>query len=388
MRSCTGLLPILLGLALSACSKEASYGVDGEASEEGGGYTFPVTFVEMQGGLVEEVSEFSGDVASKRHVYLAFERAGRIVDQPAQEGETVEKGQLLARLDNSVLDAELLAARAMEEVARVEREYAEKELKRFEGMGAAASDADRDSWKFEISLRTATEVQRAAETYRLEKQMEQGSLFAPFSGILVKRDLALGSYATQGATVFELVDLAHREIRLELPQAMAVSLELGIDVLIRSQALASGTLTAKLTAILPSTQSATRTFTGLIDLGPELDQEQQLLPGAYVLVQLETRSAEVESVVPADALVRTGEDWAVVVADEGTPPTARFVPIHILAHDGRRVAVVALEPGSLQPGVKIVVTGTDNVFPFAPLLLQAHQDPSATGLSLPSPSDS
>lgn len=385
MRSCKGRLLLLIGLALPACSPEVPSDVDAMAADAGGGYTFPVTFMEMKAGFVAELAEFSGDVASKRHVQLAFERAGRIVDLPAQEGSVVAKGQLLASLDQSVLEAELLASRAMQEVARVEREYAEKELERYEGMADAASDADRDSWRYEISLRTATEVQRAAETYRLEQQLKQGSLLAPFAGVLVKRNLSLGSYATQGATVFELVDLAHREIRLELPQALAVGLTPGLAVKIQNQALPEGELSATLTAILPSAQSSTRTFTGLIDLGPELDPEQRLLPGAYVLVQLQTRSAESQSIVPADSLVRMGNQWSLVVADEGTPPTARFVPVQVLANDGHRVAVAALDPESLQPGSKIVVTGVDNIFPFAPLLLQVHQDPVTTGLDLANP---
>ena len=388
MRSCIGRLLFLFGLVLTACSPEASSSAEGSDPGGGGVFTFPVTFVEMSAGYVAEVAEFSGDVASKRHIQLAFERSGRIVDLPAQEGDAILEGQLLARLDQSVLEAELLASRAMQEVARIEREYAEKELERFEGMAGAASDADRDSWRFEISLRSATEVQRSAETYRLEEQLKQGDLLAPFAGILVKRNLSLGSYATQGATVFELVDLDHREIRLELPQALAVGLSPGLEVKVKSLALPQGELSATLAAILPSTQSSTRTFTGLIDIGPKLDKDHYLLPGAYVLVQVQTRSAEVQSVVPTDSLLRQGEQWMVVVADDGTPPTARFVPIEILANDGRRVAVAALDPESLQPGANIVVTGVDNIFPFAPLLLQEHLDPVATGLNLATPTDS
>jgi len=388
MSTCKCRFLCLLGLVLFGCSEEIPVDVDSSSEESGGGYTFPVTYVEMQGGLVQEISEFSGDVASKRYAKLAFERPGRIVEILAHEGDVVEEGHLLARLDNSILQAELVAAQAAENVARVQREYAEKELKRFEGMGAAASDADRDQWRFEIDLRTATEVQRAAESKSLQRQLEQGNLRAPFAGVLVAREITLGSYAIRGVVVFEIVDLAHREVRVELPQALAVGWEPGLKVEIHSPALSEGMLKTTLQAILPAAQSSARTFTGLIDLGPAIDPEHRLLPGAFVNVKLETRRADVATVVPADALVRSGEQWSVVVADDGTPPTARFVAVEILANDGHRVAVAALEEGELQPSAKIVVTGTDNVFPFAPLLLQPHQDPIQDGMSLPSLSDS
>ena len=375
-----GIPFLLLGLVAAGCSPGSSeLGDLGAADGDGGGYTFPVTFVPIQAGKVEEISEFSGDVASKRRGHLGFERAGRIVAMEAQEGDTVEEGQLLARLDGSVLEAELEATRAMETAAEAQRVFAERELERVEGMADAAADVDRDQWRHEVAIRAATVVQRAAERKRLENLLAQGELRAPYAGVLVTRNLALGAYATPGASVFEIVDMEHREVRIELPQALASGLLPGLTVEIRSPALADGTLHAELSAILPATQSAARTFTGLIPLANGLDPERRLLPGAYVLVRLQTRQATTDTVVPADALVNTGFGWAVVVADGEEPPTARFVPVAVLANDGGRVAVAALDPGTLSADARVVVTGTDNIFPGAPLLLHAHRIPTSAG---------
>lgn len=388
MNTCKCRFLCLLALVMLGCSQESLIDAGSGVEESGGGYTFPVTYVEMKGGLVREMSELSGDVASKRFAKLAFERPGRIKKVFVHEGDVIEEGQSLARLDNSILQAEFVAALAAERVARIQREYAEKELHRFEGMGAAASDADRDQWRFEIDLRTALESQRSAERRSLERQLLQGELHAPFSGVLVTRKITLGSYAIRGSVVFEIVDLDHREVRVELPQALAVRLKPGLSVEIHSPALREGMLKATLKSILPAAQSSARTFTGLIDLPHGVDLEHRLLPGAYVRVKLETRRAEVATVVPADALIRKGEQWFVVVADDGTPPLARFVAVSILANDGRRAAIAAVQDGELLPSAKIVVTGTDNVFPSAPLLLQPHQDPSQGGRGLTSASDS
>ena len=279
MNTCQGISTFLLGLVVAGCTPNAPE-QEGTPEAEGGGYAFPVTFVHMRTGSVEEISEFSGDVASMRRTQLAFERAGRIVEMSAREEDSVQVGQLLARLDGSVLQAELEAAPALE-TARVQREYAEQELKRFEDMAHAAADVDRDQWRFEVALRSAAEVQRAAETRRLENQLLQGELRAPFGGVLVTRDLTLGSYATPGTTVFEIVDLEHREIRIELPQALATGLDPGLAVEILAGGLAGGKLSATLTAILPATRSAARTFTGLIpldlDADPDLHLQQSFL---------------------------------------------------------------------------------------------------------------
>ncbi|MFK5955902.1 MAG: efflux RND transporter periplasmic adaptor subunit [Planctomycetota bacterium] len=380
MSASPGRFLLLLGLVLVGCSKELSGTGAGMDAVESGGYTFPVTFVEIAGGFVEEITEFSGDVASKRKANLAFERAGRIVEVLAAEGDYVKAGQVLARLDDRVLEADLQAARALQEAAKVQRAFAQQELKRYQGMAEAAADSVRDKWRFEIALRTAREAQRSAETQRLERQLEQGSLRAPFTGVLVKRRLTFGGYALPGGTVFELIDLIHREVRVELPQSLALGLHPGLTVEIQSASLPQGSLTASLDAVLPSTQSAARTFTGLIGLGLDADPKQRLLPGAFVLVRMQTRSAQSNTIVPADAMVRWGDAWAVVVADEGMPPSARFVPVLILANDGTQVAVSSAEEGALKAGDLVVVTGTDNIFPHASLLLQPHRNPSPDGL--------
>jgi HlyD family secretion protein len=369
----------LLAFALAACSPEAPQDGEAAAQDDGGGYTFPVTFVEISGGTIVESAEIAGDVATQRRGEVAFERAGRIVALLADEGQHVAAGALLARLDGGVLEAELAAARATHVAATAQRAYAELELARYEEMAEVAADSERDQWRSEVAIRTATETQRGAEIQRLERLLAQGELRAPFACVLVKRGLTLGSYATPGAMVFEVVDLASREIRLELPQALASTLTPGINVEILADALANKPLPAKLSAILPSALSSSRTFTGLVQLGPDLDPEQRLLPGAFVRVRLQTRSATTETIVPADALVGSPDGWVIVVAEGESPPLARFVPVQILANNGDEVAVAPFEEGALVSGARVIVTGTDNVFPGAPLLLQAHKTPVAEG---------
>ena len=368
----------LLVFAMAACSPEAPQGGEA-AAQDGGGYTFPVTFVEIGGGTIVESAEIAGDVATQRRGEVAFERAGRIISLLADEGQKVDAGTLLARLDGGVLEAELSAARAALVAATAQRAYAQLELVRNEDMAEVAADSERDMWRSEVAIRTATEAQRAAEVQRLERLLAQGELRAPFDCVLVKRGLTLGSYATPGAMIFEVVDLASREIRLELPQALASSLTPGTHVEILADAFANKPLSTKLSAILPSALSFSRTFTGLVTLGPELDPEQRLLPGAFVRVRLQTRTATTDTIVPADALVESPMGWMVVVAEGDQPPLARFVPVQILATNGDEVAVAPLEDGGLVSGARVIVTGTDNVFPGAPLLLQAHKAPVTSG---------
>jgi hypothetical protein len=90
-------------------------------------------------------------------------------------------------------------------------------------------------------------------------------------------------------------------------------------------------------------------------------------------------TVEGRTVVPADAVIEDGLGARVVVLDrpaaadaqgeDGRPlaPTARIVPVRVLAADATRAAVQALDPAALAPGDLVIVTGADNVYPGASL---------------------
>lgn len=364
-------------LALSCSGEEptSSQGMDGEEGG-GGGYTFPVTFTTVARGDVSETVALAGDVATMRRATLAFERGGRIDVVQGEAGDVVEEGQKMARLDSDVLTAELQAAHAALRAANAEVEFAKKELARAEAMEGAVSDAERDQWESEVRIREARMKQRSAEEGSLLARLRQGTLFAPFDGTIVERHLTLGSYANPGDPVFEILDLAHREVRIELPQAMAQKLQPGIAVEVHSSALPDGPIAARLDAVLPSAMSQSRTFTGLVRLPADADPQHRLMPGAFVEVRLIARQAQDALMVPQDALIETPEGTLIYAIEGEAPPKVRLVPVMVLARSGKGVAVAPFESGALKAEDRIVVTGTDNVFPGAPLLLHPHRDPA------------
>lgn len=369
------------GLALCAfsCSSEepdAAAGMGGGEEGGGGGYTFPVTFLTVESGTVEETVSLSGDVASMRRATLAFERGGRIQAMNVEEGDQVKAGQKMAQLNDNVLLADKAAAVAAQGAAQAQEAYAEQELERAERMADVVADTERDQWSSEVSIRGAVVKQREAEVGRIVEQLGQGTLVAPFEGTIVKRHLTLGSYANPGDAVFEIVDLDHREVRIELPQGLAQELQPGLGVTVHSNALAGGPITATLDAVLPSSQSRTRTFTGLVRLPAGSDPGRLLLPGAFVEVRLIARRAADALVIPPDALVESPDGTLIYAIDGDAPPMVRLVPVMILARSVEGIAVQPFEPGSLEAGQRIVVTGTDNVFEGAHLLLHPHRTPS------------
>lgn len=372
--------PPFLALAalgcLISCAEDVQPAADaGGGGEEaaGGGFTFPVTFVPLETGDVEESVELVGDVETLRRAELAFERAGRVVEVAREVGEDVEAGALLARLDSAVITAELAAARAAADAARADADYAEAEVRRALALGDALAQSERDRWAAENATRSARAAQADAEVARLEAIEAQSFLRAPFAGTLVERRLTLGSYALAGTPVFELVDAQRLEIRLELPAALAAGVRDGDTV--RLQGADGAEWALPLVRVLPSADPGTRTFRALLRPDAGVVAAAGLRPGGFVRARLVVRRATAAAVVPRDALLEGPQGAAIMVADPGEgggPPLARIAPVVVLARDADRAAVRPLA-GELAAGIAVIVTGNDNVFPGAPLRLQEHR---------------
>jgi RND family efflux transporter MFP subunit len=367
------LLPLLGGMLCAACSEEAP------AVSMSGGFRIPVTWARVEPGRVVETVELVGDVLSRRWARLAFERPGRVVEVLADLGDDVSEGQLLARLDDDVIERELDVARALVASARAEADFAEREARRGSEAGVgvlSASEQDRRSAA--AATASARLAQREAEMARLAEVLAQGQLRAPFDGIVASREITVGSHAAPGQPTFTLVDLVHREVHLEIPAPVATAMTLGVPVELRVDDLPDLVVTGTMDELVPTASLSSRTFTGVVRLDG-LEGAEKLLPGMFTRARFAQTTAESRTVVPADAVLEDVRGAHLVVMDApaggGTPgedggsvaPTARIVPVRVLAADGVHAAVAALQPGALQPGDRVIVTGADNVYPGASL---------------------
>lgn len=368
--SSTAVLPLLF-LTLAGCGGEDA---PAAAAAGGGGFTFPVTFVEVEAGEVLESVAVVGDVGSRQRARLAFERSGRLTEVLAEAGDAVAAGAVLARMDDAVLRAEMKAAQAALEAARTDAQYAADESRRAQGLGDTLAESERDRLRTLASVRATQALQREAEALRLEALLAQSELRAPFEGLLTERGVTAGSFVLNGALAFELLDLRNLEVRVEIPASFAGQVREQDLVSVELPGLApDGELSLPLHAILPAPETGTRTFRGIVRL--DASAAPGLRPGMFVRVRLPLRTGRGIK-VPVDALVEGPQGALVVVAEPAAaagPPTARFVPVRVLARSAGAAAVESVEPGALAVGAKVVVIGSDNVFPGAPLLLQAHR---------------
>ena len=239
-----------------------------------------------QQGLTDGIF-VSGSLVPDEEVNLSFESSGKITDIFFKEGTHVEKGELLAKINDAPLQADLRKKQAQVKLMQ-DRLFRAKALLEKE---AVSKEAFQEA---EANL-AALE----AEIEGVEAQIEQTELRAPFSGIIGLRQVSVGAYATTTTEVATLTKTAPLKVEFNVPERYAGMLPEGTELTFTAE----GDLTtrnAKVYASDSRVDPETRTF-AIRAIYPNADGK--LIPGRYVNVNLVTQRFDNTLAVPSEAIV-------------------------------------------------------------------------------------
>jgi RND family efflux transporter MFP subunit len=180
--------------------------------------------------------EFAGEVVAPQSPAVAFELPGQLQDLVVDEGDVVEAGQVLARLDTQLLDAEARELEARAEEIDAELGLARRNLERIERLEAEslASAREKDELASRVRALEAGKARNQAALDGNRIRHEKSVLVAPFSASVRARLVDEGAVVDAGTPVFRLAQAEHREVRAGLPQAVAVGLAPGDRVRLRT----------------------------------------------------------------------------------------------------------------------------------------------------------
>ncbi|MGJ3244044.1 MAG: efflux RND transporter periplasmic adaptor subunit [Opitutales bacterium] len=232
-----------------------------------------VTLGEATRGNITSVVTATGKIFPEVEVRISSEVPGEIVELPVTEGQTVQKGDLLVRVNTDTLQAQakqqeasLSAARANAAQSRAQLLQAELDLKRIEGLFASdfATEDQLDQ------ARTALEVRRAAHeaaVFRIEQQemqveeardqLDRASTYAPIDGTISSLNSELGDRVVgtgqfEGTEIMRLADLSHMEVRVDVSEADIVEVKTGDEADIEIDALPGETFSGVVSEIASS----------------------------------------------------------------------------------------------------------------------------------------
>ena len=159
-----------------------------------------------------------GILLPDEEVDLTFETSGKITDIYFTEGATVQKGQLLAKINDAPLQAELKKLKAQMPLAE-DRVYRQKTL------------LEKDAISQETYQSVNTELEKLkADLELIESRIEQTELRAPFSGMIGLRQVSVGAYASPTVEISKLTKISPLKLEFSMNENQVAQIKPGTEI--------------------------------------------------------------------------------------------------------------------------------------------------------------
>jgi RND family efflux transporter MFP subunit len=354
------------------------------------------TVTERAAGTSASVLNASGYVTARRRATVSSKVTGKVIEVNVEEGMDVREGQVLARLDDSTLQAALRLYRAQLEAARrqipeseVRLEQARVQLQRQERLRRDGLNTpnDIDNAKAEVDsliarIASAQEQVKVAESQISVQQtaIDDTVIRAPFSGVAISKDAQVGEMispvsAGGGFTrtgICTVVDMRSLEIEVDVNESYIGRVKAGQPVTAVLDAYPDFQIPASVIAVVPTADRQKATV--LVRIGfKQLDP--RILPDMGVKVTFLRESdtaagaaspgaaAQAVTLVPA-AAVKTDNGTTFALVLNGTTVERRAIKTG--GTDGDRVEVVA----GLKGGDRVVIAPPPELTPGTPVIVK------------------
>lgn len=298
---------------------------------------------------------FAAEVRARTETRLSFRVGGKLVERPADLGEAVRAGQVLARLDPRDLQLAQQAARAGIDAAQASADQADADLRRFRELKEQGfiSSAELDRRETAAKAARAQLEQARAQAGVQGNQAGYAVLTATASGVVTAVEAEPGAVVSAGTPVVRLAHDGPRDVVFSVPEDRIAQ--------VRALAALPGAFTMRTwgsTEDLPVTvrevaaaaDPVTRTFLVKADTGAKAAAQLKLGQTATVTMRAPARPGVVK--LPLTAL-REDQGRTTVWVVEPSTMTLRLQPVQMAGADGNDAVVAA----GLAPGQRVVTAG-------------------------------
>ncbi|TMQ01615.1 MAG: efflux RND transporter periplasmic adaptor subunit [Verrucomicrobia bacterium] len=336
---------VLAGLLISGCSKKAAGG-------PGGFPPIQVIAIEATRQPVSETLSLPGTIAANEQVEVKAESDGIVQEIHFAEGERVEKGQLLVKLDETKFAATLAEVEATLRLSGANHDRA-KQL--FQDKLISQQDFDQTASAFAVNQ---------ASVDLMRRQLRDARVVAPFAGIVGSRQISPGQVITRNSTLTWLVDLDTVKVEVKVPERYLRQLRIGQPLEFAVAAFPGEKFRGEVYFISPQIEESTRTALVKARIA---NADAKLRGGMFASLDLTLQLRDAAIVIPEPALMSNGDNFSVFVVDEQGNAQVRLVEV------GLRLAGKAEVVKGLNAGEKVVVEGTQKLRPGAPVKLASPE---------------
>lgn len=302
----------------------------------------PARIVTVKAVSDSPAASYPGVLRAADQAELTFQVSGRLVEFPVLEGQAVETGALIARLEEPRYAARLASAQAQYEKAMAD-------LRRFEQLSGSGAISRREL----DAQRTEVDVAEAALKAARE-DVAATRMIAPFAGVIARRHVVPFQNIQANEPVVTLQDLSAMDVLTHIPTRAVLTSSGERDAVVMVEGLPGRPFPAEVRSISTEPDPVTQTYAVLLRM--ETPDDQLLLPGMAATVHPVEPGASAPSPVPLVPLaaVSAGADrrsfvWTV---DPETGAVQRQeVTLGRLVGDSVRVT------SGLSPGDRVVAAG-------------------------------
>ena len=315
--------------------------------------------VTAERGSLPGVVVASGEIEARRRVNVSPKRQGLLEELLVEEGDTVIKGQLLARMDPGDFRDRMDELKALERQAQADFEARRADFQRRERLfqREAISAADRDDFRARYLTSKAS---LAAAQERIQQRSVEGSellIRAPFDGVITQRFAEPGAFvtptttasATAGATSSSIVELSQGlEVAAKVPESDIGRIRVGQTASVRVDAFPDQRFSARVREIAPRAIKTDNVTSFVVELDLT-DPAPDLRIGMTVDVDFQTGRTATSTLVPTVAIVTENGKPGVLLVGERSQP--RFEPVELGSSSGSQTAILS----DLEPGTKVFI---------------------------------
>ena len=260
-----------------------------------------VSVTEVGVSAVPSTVSIIGTIAARYDMPIGVEGdGGRVTNIYVEAGDHVKHGQVLAHLNNSVLEPQVTNLEAALDQARAEAELAEAEYQRARAVGSSGALSAEETQRRKSSAVTAAAHVKVA-TAQLEEakaRLARADVRAPADGIILTRTVEVGQTAMAGGeALFRLSKDGETELRGQVAEQDLPLLKVGQTVDVRLTGTAK-IYQGKIRLLGAVIDPATRLGTAKVALSPD----PNLRPGAFARAEVTVSNAE-RAVLPQTAVL-------------------------------------------------------------------------------------
>ena len=286
---------------------------------------------------LSELINQSGTLRPDEEVDLTFETSGKIVQINFTEGTRVKKGDLLAKVNDKPLQAQL---------EKLEAELKMMEAKEFR----QRSLLDKDAISQESYDQVQTDVQTInADINLIKANISQTELRAPFDGIVGLRYVSEGSFANASTKIAKLIKISPIKIEFSISEKYASEIKIGYPItftIVGNDKVFS----ASVYAIDPKIDLDTRT---VLLRALYQNKNEELRPGTFASVTLELSKIDNAIAIPTEALIPQMDGEQVFIYKGGKASSVKVstglrTESHIQITDGLKFGDTLITSGIMQ----------------------------------------